>query len=457
MSWLKTAEIARMTGGSLTGADVEVTGVCTDSRQITPGCLFVALSGPRFDGHAFASRAVADGAAAVLAREPVDVDAPVIRVEDTRLALGRLAAAWRARMEELVLIGLTGSNGKTTVKEMIAAILQQRGNVLATPGNLNNDIGMPLTLLSLRPEHRFAVIEMGANHFGEIRYLARIANPDIGLVTNAGPAHLEGFGDLEGVAQAKGELFEELRPDATAIINADDRFEEYWRGCLHGQRLIRFGFGAEAEVRGEPRGAHLVVHWQGQQAEVRLAVPGRHNRTNALAAAAAALAAGATLEEVRQGLEAFRPVHGRLQPVSGVHGMRLIDDSYNANPASLGAAIEVLAEQPGERWLVLGDMGELGAEARAMHSAAGEAARTHGIERLFALGSLAEAAAEAFGEGAEVFESHEALAARLAEAAGPGVTALVKGSRSMAMDRVVKALAGPDERAASEGGHDHAA
>ncbi len=457
MSWLGSAEIARMAGGRLQGADVPVGGVGTDSRRIEPGSLFVALSGPNFDGHDFAEAAVAGGATALMVSRQLAVGVPQIVVDDTRLALGRLAGAWRHAQQDLVVIGLTGSNGKTTVKEMTAAILSLRGPVLATRGNLNNDIGMPLTLLGLRAEHRYAVIEMGANHFGEIRYLARICDPDIGLVTNAGPAHLEGFGDLEGVAQAKGELFEELRPDATAIVNADDRFEEYWRGCLHGQRMIRFGLGAEAEVRGEPHGSHLRIHWQGDSVEVALSVPGRHNRANALAAAAAALAAGATLDEVRRGLEAFRPVHGRLEPLRGPAGMRLIDDSYNANPASLGAAIEVLAEQPGERWLVLGDMGELGEAARSLHREAGQLAADRGIDRLFALGELAAGAAEAFGPRAEVFDSHEALVARLAGEAGPQVTALVKGSRSMAMERVVQGLARAGDSASNEGGQGHAA
>lgn len=439
-------ETAAILGASWEGArDLPLQGVSTDTRSLQGGELFVALRGPQFDGHDFLMQARAAGAAACLIEGDAPAALPAIRVADTRRALGQLAAAWRARFD-LPLVGVTGSNGKTTVKEMLAAILGRDGPVLATRGNLNNDIGLPLTLFGLDRVHCAAVIEMGANHPGEIAALTGIARPTVGVVTNAGSAHLEGFGSLEGVAQAKGELFAGLPADAVAVINADDRFAALWHTQAAARRVLHFGLDAEAEVRGswEPSadGGRLAMATPAGALDIRLALPGRHNALNALAAAAAALAAGASLDSIGAGLEDFRPVAGRLQWRTARNGARLLDDTYNANPDSLEAGLPVLTSAPGQHWLVLGDMGELGDGAVALHRRAGEMARAAGVERLFAIGDLAREAAAGFGDGARHFVDPQALVAALAAELDAGVTILVKGSRRMRMERVVEALLG---------------
>ncbi|HHC71407.1 MAG TPA: UDP-N-acetylmuramoyl-tripeptide--D-alanyl-D-alanine ligase [Thiotrichales bacterium] len=431
-------------GGRLEGEDLPFRGVSTDSRTLEPGVLFVALRGERFDGHDHVAAAAAAGAVGAVVESAVEVGLPAIRVTDSRLALGLLAAGWRRRFS-LPLVGVTGSNGKTTVKEMCAAILQRRGPVLATRGNLNNDIGVPLTLFGLGAEHRAAVIEMGANHPGEIAVLAGMAAPTVGVVTNAGPAHLEGFGSLEGVARAKGELFASLPPEGVAVINADDSFRPLWEELAADRRVIRFGLEGEAEVAGrwhpvEGGGRLELTSPQGAEV-IRLPLSGRHNALNALAAAAATLATGASLEEVVGGLEGMTPVAGRLRSLRGPEGLEIIDDTYNANPASLRVALEVLAARPGEHWLALGDMGELGPEAERLHREAGEAARAAGVTRLFAIGSLGRRVVEAFGTGGEWFDDHRQMAERVAALVGEGETVLlVKGSRAMNMERLVEQL-----------------
>jgi UDP-N-acetylmuramoyl-tripeptide--D-alanyl-D-alanine ligase len=432
--------VARWAGGRLRGPDVEVLGVSTDTRSLAPGALFVALTGPRFDGHDFARAAREAGAAALMVSRPVPVDLPRIEVQDTLAALGRLAAAWRGTLPVRV-VALTGSNGKTTVKELCASILGRLGPTWATRGNLNNHIGVPLTLLALDAEHRHAVVEMGANHPGEIAALTRLARPDVALVNNAGPAHLEGFGTVEGVARAKGEIFQGLGPGGVAVFNADDRHAAVWEALTEGRRRLRFGFGAAAEVRGrETPDGGLRIDTPLGGVDVRLRLAGRHNRYNALAATAAALALGAPLAAVVEGLERVRPVAGRLVPVPARRGAWLIDDTYNANPASLQAGIEALCAGPGEPWLILGDMAELGGEAQRLHEAAGRGAREAGVRRLFTLGRLARLAAESFGPQAEAFDEVEALIEAVAGAIRGGERILVKGSRAMRMERVVAAL-----------------
>ena len=440
---LRVSEAARAVGGEWTGDDATFQGCATDSRTVASGALFVALPGTRVDGHDFLGQARQQGAAAALVSRVVAADLPTVRVADTRRALGELATHWRGRFD-LPLIGVTGSNGKTTVKEMIAAILRQVGPTLATEGNLNNDIGVPLTLVRLGPEHRFAVVELGANHPGEIAGLCAVARPGVGVITQCAPAHLEGFGSVEGVARATGEIIQGLPASGTAVINADDAFAGLW-SRLAGQRpRVTFGLDRSADVtaRWMPEGAGSRVSMATPAGAIGLylPLPGRHNVMNALAAVAAALAVGIPPDAIVAGLESVGPVKGRLQ-LREAHGMRVLDDTYNANPGSVAAALAVLAAFPGARWLALGDMGELGASSEDYHRQVGQLAREAGVERLFALGRLAGLAAEGFGAGARRFPSHQALIEALRqEASAAPATLLVKGSRSMTMERVVEAL-----------------
>ncbi len=442
---LDLSEAAAVLDAELIGEDVVVEGVSTDTRTVRPQNLFVALVGERFDGHAFVAEAAERGAAAAAVMREVQAPLPMLRVGDTRGALGELARAWRQRFD-IPLVGVTGSNGKTTVKEMTAAILALQGPVHATRGNLNNDIGVPLTLFELGAEHQAAVIEMGANHAGEIARLTDIARPTVAVITNAGPAHLEGFGSIEGVAHAKGEIFSGLGPQGTAVINADDAWAGLWRALAAGRTRIHFGTGPDADVQvrrqaeGEGSRLHLRTPWGAF--ETLLPLPGAHNALNAAAATACALAAGATPEMAAEALARVQGVQGRLQPRSGVRGCRLVDDSYNANPASLDAALDWLATRPGRHWLLLGDMGELGEEGLALHAAMGRRARESGVERLYGLGEQAAAAVEAFGPGAVWQADRDVLVERLREELAEDVWLLVKGSRFMRLEEIVAALAG---------------
>ncbi|MGE0581818.1 MAG: UDP-N-acetylmuramoyl-tripeptide--D-alanyl-D-alanine ligase [Steroidobacteraceae bacterium] len=442
------AAFAADCGGLLIGADRAYSGVSTDTRTLVAGQVFVALTGPRFNASEFVDAAAQAGAAAVVI--PSRQDAPIaqIVVPDTLAALTRAAAAWR-RQFTLPLIGVAGSNGKTTAKEMTAAILAAAGRCLATQGNLNNHIGVPVTLLRLDPVHDHAVIEIGANHPGEVAALAELARPDIGLVTNAGAEHLEGFGSLEGVARAEGELFAALGPHGVAIVNADDPFCDLWRGMTRAS-VVTFGFAAGAdfqardvatEVGADGFTTRFVMQAPAGAVEVRLQLAGRHNVANALAAAAAAMAAGAKLGHVVAGLATMRAVKGRLNFRTTRAGAWLIDDSYNANPSSMRAGIDVLADLAGRRWLAIGDMGELGEHAQAAHVDVGRYAREQGVERLFATGPLSALAVEAFGTGGRWFPDAETLTRELDVALVAGVSLLVKGSRSNRLERVVDALA----------------
>ncbi|MEJ2565884.1 MAG: UDP-N-acetylmuramoyl-tripeptide--D-alanyl-D-alanine ligase [Gammaproteobacteria bacterium] len=445
------SQAAAMAGGRMEGADVNCTSVSIDTRTLQPGALFVALQGPNFDGHDFVDAASKRGAAAAMVHRPVDHGLPVIHVDDTRLALGRLAAAWRAR-RDIPVVAVTGSNGKTTVKEMIAAILAQRGEVLATQGNLNNDIGVPLTLLRLRDSHDCAVIEMGANHPGEIAYVAGLARPTVGVVTNAGAAHLEGFGGLEGVARAKGELFQALDTDGMAVVNADDRFAALWLQFIGARPVLRFGLEQAADVSvvpgteqmevGDVLALRCTLRTPAGDIPIRMHLCGRHNVINACAAAAAA---GAGAADIQRGLASLQAVKGRLQLLVVAPELRVLDDTYNANPTSLRAALQVLAVAPGKKLLVLGDMSELGAGAEGLHGELGDEARAAGVEQLFTVGELSRFTAQRFGAGARHFTTQEELIAALRAGlngnAGRVVTILVKGSRRMQMERVVAALA----------------
>ena len=464
MSDLSLGLVAQLLGRPLHGADRPVDSVSSDSRDLQPGALFVALRGPHFDGHRFLDAARQAGAVGALVDEPPQIDLPWIQVDDTRRALGRLAAGWRAR-HPLPLVAVTGSNGKTTVKEMVAAILAQQGAVLATRGNLNNDIGLPLTLLRLRNE-AFAVLEMGANHPGEITYLGRIARPDLAIITNAGAAHLEGFGDLQGVARAKGEILAALADQGVAVLNADDPHYALWRELAGRRRVVSFGLHAPAEVTADP--ARLETRWtpQGFYMEcpvqtpagglkIRLALAGQHNLANALAAIAGALALQLSPSAIGAGLASVRPVAGRLACRLSPTGVRLIDDSYNANPDSVAAAIQVLRSAPGRRWLALGELAELGPQAQALHARVGEQARAAGIDHLWAVGPLSQAAVAAFGPGGRHFTDRQALIRALQGALQAGDSLLIKGSRSAAMEQVVWELLGdpaPSTRALQGGG-----
>ena len=445
------AHIAQLCGGRLEGADAAYTSVSSDTRTLGQGALFVALRGPNFNGNEFVAAAVAAGACGAIVDAKQAVALPQIVVADTQVALERAGNGWREQFN-IPVVGVAGSNGKTTAKEMTASILGQVGNCLATRGNLNNHIGVPLTLLRIDATNQFAVVEMGANRGGEVAALVRIARPTVGMITNAGAEHLEGFGSIEGVARAEGEMVEGLAPTATAVINADDEFASLWRGMTKA-RVVTFGVHASADFKATgvrttmgPEGflTHFTLVCPLGSAAVTLHMGGRHNISNALAAAAAASAAGAKLEHIVAGLGAMRAVAGRLQFKKALSGAWIIDDSYNANPSSMRAGIEVLAELEGTKWLVIGDMAELGDFAPAAHTEIGEFARAKGIERLFAMGGLAKRAVDSFGAGAQWFPDAQALAGALvqalATAAGPGVRMLIKGSRVNRLERVVDVL-----------------
>ncbi len=442
------SQAAKALQASHEGADPRFAAVSTDTRSIQPGDLFIALKGEHFDGARFVAQAAQAGAVAAIVNEDRVVEnppCPLLRVPDTRIALGRLAAHWRAQFD-IPLVAITGSNGKTTVKEMLASILRTAGgseeSVLATQGNFNNDIGMPLTLLRLRETHRYAVIEMGMNHPGEIDYLTHIARPDVALVNNAAGAHLQGLGSVEGVARAKGEIFGGLVPGGTAVINADDAYAGLWRTLAGQHRVCDFALGHPAAVKGtwtaQGYGGALQARTPAGELRVALQVPGEHNARNALAAATAALALQVPLTTIVKALQGFGGVAGRLQRKQAKNGATLIDDTYNANPASMHAALEVLAQASGKRIFVLGDMGELGEDAAQFHREIGVAARELGIGQVFALGTLSAEAVREFGEGARHFDSLEELQAALEKELDAQTTVLVKGSRFMKMERVVQ-------------------
>jgi len=445
---MTVSDAVRALGARAAGAEVRFTSVSTDTRTLGQGALFVALRGERFDGHDYLAAARTAGAVAAMVEESgaeraAAAGLAALVVAETRRALGTLARHWRSGFR-IPLIAVVGSNGKTTVKEMIAACLRAQfgvHNVLATPGNLNNDIGVPLTLLGLREAHRCAVVEIGMNHPGETAYLAGLAQPTVAVVNNAQREHQEFMKSVAEVAAEHAAVLDALPADGVAVINAEDDHADYWRGVA-GTRPIRdFGVGRKAAVRGAYRpgaeGAELEVVTPEGRVAVSLHVAGLHNVRNALAAAAAATAAGAGLSAVADGLASFRAVKGRLQRRIGRRGATVIDDTYNANPDSVRAAIDVLARAGAPRILVLGDMGEVGERGIAFHQEAGAYARQSDVERLLVLGTLAAHAAAAFGAGAEQFDTAAELARRLQDILAPGVTVLVKGSRFMRMEQIV--------------------
>ena len=455
-SYQKLSEAAGAVNGDLYGENQIFIGVSTDTRTVTSGQLFIALKGPYYDAHDFVQDAINKGAAGVLVQQKLDIETPQIVVPDTQVALGQLAAAWRQQFS-IPVIAITGSNGKTTVKEMIASILKQQGAVLSTRGNLNNEIGVPLTLLQLIASHDSAVIEEGASHPGDIAYLTQLVQPSVAVVTNAAGAHLEGFGSMDTVARTKGELFEFLPEDGVAIINADDEYASLWKSLADKRNVITFGLSTGADVQGilpevtnstsrdidKLNGFQLKIKTPEGECSVFVPLMGRHNAMNALAAVAAVLAAGVKLDVIKKGLETVKPVSGRLEWKAGVNNAGIIDDTYNANPASLNVALDVLSAYPGDRYLALGDMAELGEKSEDFHEQAGRQARDSGVSHLYAIGEYSRFAVEAFGKQAWHFSAREQMVDRLREDMNKNVTLLVKGSRSSHMDQVVDALSMP--------------
>ena len=448
MKTLPLSLLAHWTGGELQGEDIVVDTMTNDTRSLVPGSLYVALRGERFDGHDYAYDAAMRGASALLVEHPVPVELPQVVVADTLLALARIAANLQ-RERSARVIAITGSNGKTSVKTLLQSILQRAGNSYVNPGNRNNEVGLPLAVMDAPDDADFTIYEMGAGKPGDIAYLTDIATPDVALVNNVGAAHLERMGNLMGVAETKGAIYSALSPAGIAVINADDAFAQYFAGLAQGRRVLRFGLEASADVTARDLhctagGSRFVLVAPQGEAVVTLALPGRHNVLNALAAASLALACDVGLATIAEGLDAAQPVPGRQIAHALGDGVVLVDDSYNANPASLEAAIDTLSTRGGEAWLVLGDMRELGETGEALHAEAGRRASAAGIQRLYTLGPLSAAAARAFGEGAWSFESHaalvDALRADLAEPHPQGLRVLVKGSRGSAMDRIVNAL-----------------
>lgn len=445
------SEAANSLQANLRGADAAFSGCNTDSRTIEAGEMFIALRGERFDGHEYINQAIERGAsAAMVDRELAYQTFPTLLVDDTRKGMGRLARRWREAFA-IPLIAVTGSNGKTTVKEMLASILSTLAPVLSTKGNLNNDIGVPLTLFGLGDAHRYAVVEMGANHPGEIAWLTEIARPTVALITQCAPAHLQGFGSVAGVAKAKAEIFAGLQDEGIAIINADDKFASLWRTAAAANRQISFGISSAADVSAkeirdvtELGGGIFMLSAPAGEIEINVPLPGRHNILNALAAAACCLAIDIPLASIKSGLEQMQAVKGRMQLKRGRNGARLYDDTYNANPASLEAALKVLNEQAGRRWLVLGDMGELGEMEKALHHRAGELARQYGIERLYTLGQLSQEAVAGFGKQGRHFNREQDLIDVLQKGLDQDITLLIKGSRAMSMERIVAALVEED-------------
>ena len=450
---------AKAMNGTLQGDNTSFAGVSTDSRKINRGELFIALRGDVFDGHGFIATAKERGAVAAVvdaagAASLQECGLSLLAVADTRLALGALAAAWRSRFS-LPVIAVTGSNGKTTTKEMIASILKSAYGdaVLVTQGNFNNDIGLPLTLLNLDASHRAAIIEMGMNHPGEIAYLARIARPSVALVTNAQRAHLEGMGTIEMIATEKGSVFVELDPQGVAVFLADDQWAALWRKQCADRRIMNYSFEHPADVTGRylTHGLEnqLEISVGGEQIEVSLALPGAHNARNALGAATVAVAAGIPLLAVRDGLNTFEGIKGRLQRRPGLNGAVLLDDTYNANPDSVRAGIDVLAATVGKKVLVLGDMGEIGDMTGQFHDEVGGYAKSQGIDLLLALGESSALAVHNFGVGGQHFKKVETLIDVLSSELTPDTTVLIKGSRFMRMERVSNAVCNEQSKVAN--------
>jgi len=442
---LTLSTIAKVTNGELIGNDISIGSISTDSRALKPEQVFLALKGPNFDGHRFIEQAVACGCKAIIVDRAHSVNISQVVVADTRIALGKIAA-WIKQQVAPKTVGITGSSGKTTVKEMVAAILSRLGNVLATKGNFNNDIGVPLTLLRLEKTHDFAVIEMGANHIGEIAYTTNLVKPDVAIINNIAAAHLEGFGDLMGVARAKGEIFEGLSAQGVALYNEDARYASKWQFRLTDKKVRKFSCFKKSDcyssdvILDENGCASFKLNTYAGSTLIELTVPGRHNVCNAVAAATVALEFGATMDDICIGLSQMQPVQGRLNIININENIRLIDDTYNANVDSIKAGIELLSSYPGRTLLILGDMAELGENARQFHQEIGEFALAQGLNDLLTLGVLSQSSADAFEGKGQHFTSRELLVKEvenLLVSESQQVSILVKGSRSAHMENVV--------------------
>jgi UDP-N-acetylmuramoyl-tripeptide--D-alanyl-D-alanine ligase len=448
MRVMRLSELAGPLAAELVGADCEFTGVSTDSRELQSGDLFVALRGEHFDGHEYLSQAQQGGACAALVSQRVDAALPLLRVADTQDALGRLGA-YNRDLFDGPLVAITGSAGKTTAKNLVASVLSCRGRTLATEGNFNNEIGVPLTLLRLAPGCQFAVVEMGAARMGDIAWLCQLGRPSVALLLNAMPAHLEGFGSVERIAEAKGEIFDALGPDDFAVINADQQWAARWRERAGEATVLDFGLRAAAAVTASEirttgvQGVSFTAHTPAGDTPVRLALPGKHNVATALAAIAVGLACELSIAEIRAGLEAARPVPGRLVTTAAPGGATVVDDCYNANPGSVRAAIDLLAGCGGRRTLMLGAMRELGTDSEILHREIGVYAREAGIDGLWGIGEELRPTVDAFGAGGRFFADREAAVTALPGAFASEDTVLVKGSRGAAMEVLLQALLQP--------------
>lgn len=442
---MKLTQLAKMVNGQLMGDDVLFSDISIDTRTLQPESLYIAIVGDRFDGHAFVDEAIKKGASAVLVSKKIASAIPQIIVDDTRKALGLIAKAHRDAMN-IPVVGITGSCGKTTTRAIMESVLSQNGKVLASKRSYNNDIGVPLTLLQLDASDDYAVIEMGANHHGEIAQLSEMVGQDVAILTCAAEAHLEGFGSLEGVSTAKGEIFQALSDTGKAVINADDQFADYWKTLVNNDQIITFGLDEKADVRA----VNINYDLQGcptftlktpvGDIDVQLPLMGLHNVRNAAAATAAAIALDLPLDKIKHGLEQAAPVSGRLVLQRGVQGVTVIDDSYNANPGSVAAAIDLLVNRGGESVLVLGDMMEMGENAEQIHFLLGELAREKGLKHLYCYGPLSKQTVQAFGGDAKHFDDQLTLINSLKAGLTQSMTVLVKGSNSMGMKKVVDAL-----------------
>lgn len=438
------SQLAPYLNARLVGGDAEVSVVYTDSRQVCVDGLFVALRGPHFDAHDFLPQVLAQKAKGVVVEKESALDIPQLVVENCKLALGDLAKYNRASLNAKV-VAITGSSGKTTVKEMVASILQNVGQTYATKGNFNNDIGAPLTLLEVEKTHDFAVVELGANHPGEIAYTAGIAQPDVALINNVAAAHLQGFGDLQGVARAKGEIFSALDSDGTAIVNNDDEFADFWKKKINCQ-ILSYATQNNADVVANniqldaDQCPQFEIEFKGKKSFVHLPLAGMHNVNNALAASACCLALGVSLTDICLGLSQAPVVTGRLNNKMMSNGCRVIDDTYNANLDSMKAAINLLAEYDGRKILVIGDMAELGEFGRQCHEQVGVMAKEASIDLLFSCGVLTQFSQLAFAGKGKHFSSQQKLIQQLLSETSANTTILVKGSRSAHMEKVVEAL-----------------